>query len=84
MKIYKFGADWCGPCRLLQQRLNSFNACKVENFDVDEIDDEIIDKFNIKSIPVTVLLDDNDNELYRWIGLFNTEEILQKMKEHND
>lgn len=83
MKIYKFGADWCGPCRVLNQRLDKFNGCEVVKYDVDEMDENILDKYHIKNIPVTILVDDNENEVYKWVGLFDVNEITEKLKEHD-
>lgn len=83
MKVYKFGAEWCGPCRTLNRNLNYFKECEVVNFNVDETDEETLNKYNIRNIPVTILVDDNDNELYRWVGLFNVNEIAEKMKEYD-
>lgn len=82
MRIIKIGAEWCGPCRSLDKQLENFNKCEVTKYDVDE-NENIADEYNIRNIPVTILLDDNDNEVKRWVGLFNVNEIeqeIQKMK----
>ena len=81
MKIVKIGAEWCGPCRALDKQLENFNRCEVVRYDVDE-NESIADEYNIRNIPVTILFDDNDNEIKRWVGLFNVREIeeeIQKM-----
>ena len=81
MKIVKIGAEWCGPCRALDKQLENFNRCEVVRYDVDE-NETIADEYNIRNIPVTILFDDNDNEIKRWVGLFNVREIeeeIQKM-----
>lgn len=34
-RILKFGAEWCGPCRVLEERLKGFDKCEIEKIDVD-------------------------------------------------
>jgi len=70
MKILKFGAKWCGPCRVLESKLEGFDTCELTKFDLDEDDvDEYVAKFGIRNIPVMILVDDEGNELKRWVGL---------------
>lgn len=77
MKVIKFGGSWCGPCRTLDTKLKDFTLCEVIKYDVDECDDALTHKYNIRTIPVTILLDDNDTEIKRWIGLFDIKELEQ-------
>ena len=37
-KIIKFGASWCGPFRVLEQKLRDFDKCEVIVYDVDDTD----------------------------------------------
>ena len=82
-KVLKFGAEWCGPCRVLNKNLENFSDCEVIKYDVDDVDEELLEKFKIRNIPVTVLVDDNEEEIQRWVGLFNLQEITDKIKELN-
>lgn len=82
-KILKFGAEWCGPCKTLNKKLEDFNDCEVIKYDVDDVDEELLEKFKIRNIPVTILVDDNEKEIQRWVGLFNLQEITDKIKELN-
>ena len=82
-KVLKFGAEWCGPCRVLNKNLENFSDCEVIKYDVDDVDEELLEKFKIRNIPVTVLVDDNEKEIQRWVGLFNLQEITDKIKELN-
>jgi len=78
MKILKIGAEWCWPCKTLDKQLENFNRCEVVRYDVDE-NESIADEYNIRNIPVTILFDDNDNEVKRWVGLFNINEIEKEI-----
>ena len=82
-KVLKFGADWCGPCKTLNQKLENFKDCEVIKYDVDEVEEELLEKYKIRNIPVTILINENEEEIKRWIGLFNINEITEKIKELN-
>lgn len=82
-KCYVFSAHWCGPCRVLHKSLENFTDCEVVNYDVDEVDEDMLSQFKIRNIPVTILLNDNDEEVKRWVGMFNVKEISDKIKELN-
>lgn len=82
-KILKFGADWCMPCKVLNKKLEDFTDCEVVKYDVDDVDEELLEKYRIRNIPVTILVDDNEEEIQRWVGLFNLQEITDKIKELN-
>ncbi len=71
MKLIKLGAEWCGPCKTMDKRLEKFDACPVEYIDVDdEANDELVDKYGVRNIPVLILIDDekDDKEVKRWVG----------------
>lgn len=82
-KILKFGADWCMPCKVLNKKLEDFTDCEVVKYDVDDLDEELLEKFKIRNIPVTILLDENEEEIQRWIGVFDVNEISNKIEEIN-
>lgn len=85
MKLIKIGAAWCAPCNAMDKLLENFDLCEVVHYDIDNADDEtmaMIDKYKVKSIPVMVLLDDNDNELKRWLGSTSLVNIEEEVKKH--
>ena len=79
MKVINIGAEWCFPCKALDKQLENFDKCEVVRYDVDE-DEEIVEKYNVRGIPVTILLDDDDNQVKRWVGLFNVKEIEEEIE----
>ena len=82
-KILKFGADWCMPCKVLNKKLEDFTDCEVVKYDVDDVDEELLEKYRIRNIPVTILLDENEEEIQRWVGVFDVNEISNKIREIN-
>ena len=82
-KVLKFGAEWCMPCKVLNKNLENFTDCEVVKYDVDDVDEDMLSQFKIRNIPVTLLLNDNDEEVKRWVGVFNVQEISDKIKELN-
>lgn len=82
-KIYKVGAEWCGPCRMLKQELKDFTLIPIIEIDADE-DEAFCKKYNIKNIPVLLLCDDNDNVVDRYVGFISKKEIIEKITKLNE
>ena len=58
----KFGAEWCGPCKLLDKTLSQFEktaAINVIKYDIDE-ETELATKFNIMSVPTVRVYKDGE------------------------
>lgn len=77
IKIIKFGAPWCGPCRVQDPILDevSQEGYIVEKINVDE-NEEMVEKYDISTVP-TLLFFDNDKLVERKIGLMRKGEILE-------
>lgn len=67
-KIIKFYSPTCGPCRVLEDNLNRLNI-EHTSINVMEADEEILFKYEIGSIPVLVVVDDNGDIIKKHIGL---------------
>ena len=75
MKFYKFYADWCGPCRILTTMLNKAQI-EYEPINVDN-NEELVEKYNIKTIPVFMAVKDDGTEINRFVGVKSTDTIKQ-------
>ena len=67
MRVLKFSASWCNPCKNLQKSLQKNEDVlkyKVEDIDIDESLEEA-QKYGIRSVPTIVLLDDDNKEVAR-------------------
>ena len=62
-----FSADWCGPSKRF---LKDIQAAGIKNYSIINVDKEesLTSKFGIVSVPTTILLDENDNIIKKWVG----------------
>lgn len=69
MKVLKFAAEWCGPCKMLSKTLEDYKGdVQVQEIDIDA-DQEVAIRYGIRGVPTLVLLDDNGSELRRKSGM---------------
>ncbi len=82
MKVLKFYADWCGPCKGLTQVIKNAGdkiTMEVENVNIDE-NIFMAQDFKVRSVPTMVVVDDNGNELRRNVGTMNEQQLLDFLK----
>lgn len=68
MKILKFQAEWCGPCKMLSKTLEGYDEIEIQEIDIDA-DQEVAIRYSIRGVPTLVLLDDNGVEVRRKSGM---------------
>lgn len=82
MKVLKFYAEWCGPCKALTEVIKKAGdkvTIPVENVNIDE-NVFLAQEFRVRSVPTMVLVDDTENEIKRQVGLVNEEKLLEFLK----
>lgn len=63
MKLLKFFATWCAPCKTLTTMLESEDlGVEIVPIDMDQ-EPEKFTKYGIKSVPTLLLVDDEGNAL---------------------
>ena len=80
MKILKFYADWCSPCKALSAVIGKVdhNVPMVEiNVDTDR---ETAAFYGIRTIPTMLLIDENENIVNRKGGTMTEEQFREFLK----
>lgn len=84
MKIIKINAMWCPGCLISK---NIWNDIEKEypnheyiNLDYD-LDDKLVEKYNVGEILPVVIIENNDKEIKRIIGEKTKKEILESLSE---
>lgn len=76
MKMFKFYAQWCGPCKQQAKEFEEHPVnVEVESIDIDDDAEDLVSKYHVMSIPTLILLDENDELLKRWTGFTKSENI---------
>jgi thioredoxin 1 len=79
MKVIKFEATWCGPCKMLSKVISeSQDKIKIP-FDTVDIDrsTELAMEYGVRGVPTMILVDENNTEIRRKIGVVNQSELLE-------
>lgn len=79
--IEKYGAEWCGPCRIVDATLDQITDIDIIRYDVDEYEDLAAEK-KIRNIPVLIFYD-GDNEVDRLVGAVSLETINKVIEKWN-
>lgn len=81
MKILKFYADWCGPCKMLSKTIDSIK--EEIPFEIEEVDAdnnaEMVQQYNIRGLP-TMIIVDGETEIKRCAGAMNATELKEFVK----
>ena len=75
-QIKYFTASWCGPCKMLRPIMNELinERFPIHIVDVDNDPENLVGRYNIRSVPTCVVLEENI-EVDRFSGIKTKEEI---------
>lgn len=74
-RIEKFGASWCGPCKVLDRTLEQLTGIEIIKHDVDE-EKELANARGIRNVPVLIYYNEQDEEVKRTVGAISLGTII--------
>lgn len=81
-RIIKFGATWCGPCKMMDASLKEFQQTSdifIESYDVEQ-DSDKASEFGVRNVPVTFFMH-NDTIVGKKVGAMTPFQITEYIKE---
>ena len=75
MKLLKFYTNTCCQCKMLNKALEGFDLMPIEPIDCEEDPNDLATKFQVRSLPTLVLVDDNGEFLRKFTGHISREDI---------
>lgn len=87
MKIIKFYADWCMPCKVLAptfdeiSQMEEFKEIEFQSKNIDDEDSyELVQKYRIQAVPSIVIVNDDDSLNKKIIGVLPKSDLLSTLK----
>ena len=74
-RIEKFGASWCGPCKVLDRTLEQLTGIEIVKHDGDE-EEELANARGIRNVPVLIYYNEQDEEVKRTVGAISLGTII--------
>lgn len=87
-KVIKCSAAWCGPCKAYAPTFHSvmenekYSSVEFVELDVDDVGEEyeeIMEKCKVRNIPTTLLLDENNELLFKFVGVASKHDLEQEI-----
>ncbi len=77
--LVDFYADWCGPCKMMGEVLETMDNIDVLKVNTDEHEDLAM-RFGVMSIP-TLILFKNGKEVKKQVGMLSRSELENWLKD---
>lgn len=75
MKLLKFYTNTCSQCKMMNGVLDGFDLVPIEHIDCEDDPEDLATKFQIRSLPTLVLVDDDGEFLRKFTGYIAIEDI---------
>ena len=83
MKILKFSATWCGPCKMMKpvvEQIEKDLQITIHEVDVDKEPQEAT-KYDVRSVPTFIKVDDDGREIGRDMGALPYPKLVEFIKD---
>ena len=83
-RLLYFHASWCGPCKFVDREfLSKVEAVHPDKIERINAENEAVraEKHKVDKLPTTLILDD-ENEIFRRVGGFDTEEVIEILNDN--
>lgn len=84
MKILKFYASWCAPCKALSKTIEDLGLDKADDIEYQSVnieeDYDLADKYHITTIPTLIFVKD-DEEVIRLIGNIKRSKLEEALED---
>lgn len=78
MQLLRFTAKWCGPCKVLATEFEKVNTnIPIKVIDIDDDEARYAERYCVMALPTTIYVDEDGEELARFVGLRNCNEIAK-------
>ncbi len=78
MKLLKFEASWCGPCKMMnpiiEELKQEYPNVEFESLSVEE-ESELVQKYGVKTVPTFIMLKEN-KQVGQLVGLVDKEDLI--------
>jgi thioredoxin-like negative regulator of GroEL len=78
-KVELYSASWCSSCEVVKPIVEKLENVEVEIIDVEKETDRAV-SLGIRNIPVVRVLDENGEQVHRFVGKVSKEEILSYLE----
>ena len=79
MKLLKFHATWCQPCKMLSRVIEDAGdkiTMPMEEIDIDQNQDLAV-KYGIRGVPTLVIVDEEGKEVSRKSGMLMENQLME-------
>ena len=81
-KILLFKMSTCSPCKLLSKLFTQLNIQKKEIILDEDKSEELADKYHVKSVPTVIVLNNEGEELGRFVGPRTKKQLLEELNKY--